>query len=68
HSALVSTGSTGGGPTGAGPTGGGISTVLVANRGEIALRVLRGCRALDLRCVALHTDLDADAPHVLAAD
>ena len=43
-------------------------TVLVANRGEIALRVVRGCRALGLRSVAIHTDLDIAAPHVRAAD
>jgi acetyl-CoA/propionyl-CoA carboxylase biotin carboxyl carrier protein len=45
-----------------------LHTVLVANRGEIALRVLRACRAMGLRSVAIHTDLDATAPHVRAAD
>ncbi len=45
-----------------------IRTVLVANRGEIALRVIRACRALGLRSVAIHTDLDREAPHVRAAD
>jgi acetyl-CoA/propionyl-CoA carboxylase biotin carboxyl carrier protein len=45
-----------------------LHTVLVANRGEIALRVVRGCRAAGLRSVAVHTDLDAAAPHVRAAD
>jgi acetyl-CoA/propionyl-CoA/long-chain acyl-CoA carboxylase, biotin carboxylase, biotin carboxyl carrier protein len=45
-----------------------LHTILVANRGEIALRVMRSCRALGLRTVALHTDLDAAAPHVRAAD
>jgi acetyl-CoA/propionyl-CoA carboxylase, biotin carboxylase, biotin carboxyl carrier protein len=45
-----------------------LRTVMVANRGEIALRVMRGCRALGLRSVALYTDLDATAPHVRAAD
>jgi 3-methylcrotonyl-CoA carboxylase alpha subunit/acetyl-CoA/propionyl-CoA carboxylase biotin carboxyl carrier protein len=45
-----------------------IKTVLVANRGEIALRVFRTCQRLGLRSVAAFTDLDADAPHVKAAD
>jgi hypothetical protein len=45
-----------------------LHTVLVANRGEIALRVMRACRAMGLRGVAIHTDLDATAPHVREAD
>jgi acetyl-CoA/propionyl-CoA carboxylase biotin carboxyl carrier protein len=44
------------------------NTVLIANRGEIALRVIRSARALGWRTVALHTDLDRAAPHVHAAD
>ena len=43
-------------------------TVLIANRGEIALRVMRSARALGWRTVAIHTDLDHTAPHVRAAD
>ncbi|MDT0306282.1 biotin carboxylase N-terminal domain-containing protein [Streptomyces sp. DSM 44917] len=44
------------------------SSVLVANRGEIARRVFRSARALGLSCVAVHSDADAQAPHVAEAD
>ena len=44
------------------------STVLIANRGEIALRLVRACQGLGLRAVAVYSDADRDAPHVVAAD
>ena len=42
--------------------------VLIANRGEIALRVIRACREMGLRTVAVHSTADAEALHVKFAD
>ncbi len=45
-----------------------MKTLLIANRGEIALRVIRTARELGIRTVAVHTDIDTTAPHTKAAD
>src|SRR3954468_7212498 len=45
-----------------------IKCLLIANRGEIALRDIRACRELGVESVAVYSDADARAPHVNAAD
>ena len=45
-----------------------IKRLLIANRGEVALRVIRACRELGIESVAVYSDADKGAPHVGAAD
>ncbi len=45
-----------------------IRRLLIANRGEIALRIVRACRELGIESVAVYSAADANAPHVAAAD
>ncbi|MEJ5225918.1 MAG: biotin carboxylase N-terminal domain-containing protein, partial [Anaerolineales bacterium] len=44
------------------------SKLLIANRGEIAIRIIRACREMDIRTVAVYSEADANALHVQAAD
>jgi acetyl-CoA carboxylase biotin carboxylase subunit len=47
---------------------GGLNRVLVANRGEIALRIIRGCHEEGIEAVAVYSDVDRTSPHVIEAD
>lgn len=44
------------------------NSILVANRGEIALRIMRSARAMGITCIAVYTEADAHSPHVEFAD
>lgn len=44
------------------------SRILIANRGEIALRIIRACRELDIETVAVYSEADKDAPYLQLAD
>ncbi|TLZ30097.1 MAG: acetyl-CoA carboxylase biotin carboxylase subunit, partial [Gammaproteobacteria bacterium] len=45
-----------------------IEKIVIANRGEIALRILRACRELGIKTVAVHSTADYSLKHVLLAD
>jgi acetyl-CoA carboxylase, biotin carboxylase subunit len=45
-----------------------LEKVLIANRGEIALRILRACKELDIRTIAVHSSADTELMHVRLAD
>ncbi|MEM4312317.1 MAG: acetyl-CoA carboxylase biotin carboxylase subunit [Nitrososphaerales archaeon] len=45
-----------------------IKSILIANRGEIALRVIRACRELDIKAIAIFSDVDVNSLHVRFAD
>ncbi|MGE5821103.1 MAG: biotin carboxylase N-terminal domain-containing protein, partial [Nitrososphaerota archaeon] len=45
-----------------------ISSILIANRGEIALRVIRACKEMKIKSIALYSDEDLRSKHVKSAD
>ncbi|MBX2993105.1 MAG: acetyl-CoA carboxylase biotin carboxylase subunit, partial [Bacteroidetes bacterium] len=45
-----------------------IKKILIANRGEIAVRIIRACKEMDIASVAVYSEADRTSPHVLTAD
>ena len=45
-----------------------IRKILIANRGEIACRIIKACKEMKISTVAVYSDVDSDSPHVLMAD
>ncbi|HBQ45185.1 MAG TPA: acetyl-CoA carboxylase biotin carboxylase subunit, partial [Thiomicrospira sp.] len=44
-----------------------IEKILIANRGEVALRILRTCKEMGIKTVAVHSESDSNLKHVLSA-
>ena len=42
------------------------NSILIANRGEIAIRLIKSARKMGIRCIAVYVDADADSPYVKA--
>jgi len=45
-----------------------INTILIANRGEIASRVIRTCKSIGIKTIAIHSPIDHNAPYTQEAD